>query len=139
MVRQTEGDRGMGEYRLSSPDVTKPRGVFSGPCLTPDCPRTATGIAFSDVTEAGYESRYRCQECNTALDYERWNRPVFVVVGGDYVTATFDEGTADSTALVYVAANLDVERMTTTIGAWRAKGLLVTAECGAEVTDLTTD
>lgn len=124
-------------YNLRTPDTTKPRGVFSGPCLELDCPRTATGIAFSDVQADGYDKRYRCQEHNTALDYERWDRPVYVVMGGDYVTATFDQGTAGTTALVYAAANLDVETITTTIGKWRDKGIPTAVESSAVLTDLT--
>jgi hypothetical protein len=134
--RNGKGKREM-TYRLSSPNVSKPRGVFSGPCFTPDCPRTATGIAFSDVQAAGYEGRYRCQDCNTALDYERWNRPVFVVIGGDLVTATFSESVAATTALAYAGANLDVETLTCSIGAWREKGRPTALKGVARLTDLT--
>lgn len=124
-------------YNLRTPDTSKPRGIFSGPCLTPECPRTATGIAFSDVQTDGYDKRYRCQECNTALDYERWDRPVYVVMGGDYVTATFDAGVAATTALVYVAANLDAETIMCRVAEWRSKGVPTAIEAGAELTDLT--
>lgn len=67
------------------------------------------------------------------------DQPVYVVMGGDLVVATFDQEIADKQALVMFAANMDVDTLTCRYEAWREKGRPVATAEGATLTDLTLD